>query len=335
MRKTELRVRSYEANTKELRGRARKHFSRRPIRLLTLFQNSLVFVLYLFSFCSIPLLSWAGNGTTTASFLELMPNGRAAGMGGAYTALANDASAMAWNPAGLTRVKSFSVHAMYQMYVQGTSYQYLAGAFDLPGLGPIGVHAAMLGSGDIPKTTEDSSGGLIESGTSFTTSDLNLGVGWATKLFFGMRVGVVGTWFQQRIDTGTTSGFAADFGWQWTPFPMLRLGAAYAHLGPKVNGESLPTTWRAGAAISLDPLMVAGEVTQAVGAPMIFHVGAEYELLGMLALRGGYQTGLGAGGLSGFQGGLGMKWSFLALDYALAPMGDLGLSHRVSLGLNF
>lgn len=279
--------------------------------------------------------TWAGNGTSTASFLELMPNGRAAGMGNAYTALVNDASAMAWNPAGLTRIKSVSVHAMYQMYVQGTSYQYLAGGYNLPGLGVMGVQAALLGSGDIPKTTEDSAGGLVESGTSFTASDLNLGVGWATQLLFGMRVGVVGKWFQQRIDTGTTSGFAADVGWQWTPIDILHLGATYTHLGPAVSGESLPTTWRVGAAVSFDPLLVVGEVSQAVGASMIFHVGAEYELLGIFALRGGYQTGAGTGGLSGLQGGIGMKWSFIALDYALAPMGDLGLSHRVSLGLNF
>ncbi len=308
---------------------------KKPLPLLSLFHTSLVVALYLFSFCFIPLSGWSGSGTTTAAFLEMMPNGRAAGMGNAYTAWANEASAMAWNPAGLTRVKSFSLHAMYQLYVQGTSYQYLAAACDLPGLGMFGVQAAMLGSGNIPKTTEDSSGGLVESGNSFTASDINVGIGWATKLMFGMRMGVVGTWLQQRIDATTTSGFVADIGWQWTLFQMFHLGVMYAHLGPEMNGERLPSTWRAGAAISLDPLLLVGEVSQTIGASMVYHVGAEYDLLDILAVRGGYQTGMGTGGLSGFVGGMGLRWSPFNLDYAMAPMGDLGVSHRVSLGLNF
>jgi len=43
-------------------------------------------------------------GTTAAPFLSIEVGSRAIGMGGAFVALANDASALYWNPAGLARM---------------------------------------------------------------------------------------------------------------------------------------------------------------------------------------------------------------------------------------
>ena len=41
------------------------------------------------------------TGTTAAKFLSTNIGSKAVGMGGAFTALANDGSAMYWNPAGI------------------------------------------------------------------------------------------------------------------------------------------------------------------------------------------------------------------------------------------
>ena len=46
------------------------------------------------------------TGTTAAQFLKIGVGPRAIGMGGAYTALADDINAMYWNPAGLSRMNS-------------------------------------------------------------------------------------------------------------------------------------------------------------------------------------------------------------------------------------
>jgi len=71
----------------------------------------------IFSFCCILLLGsnlvraqFNSNvskvGTIAASFLEIDVGARAVGMGGAFVAVADDATAIFWNPAGLSRLKS-------------------------------------------------------------------------------------------------------------------------------------------------------------------------------------------------------------------------------------
>ena len=50
------------------------------------------------------------KGTTAATFLSIPQGARAMGMGGAYVSVANDPSAMYWNPAGLTKVSGIGAY---------------------------------------------------------------------------------------------------------------------------------------------------------------------------------------------------------------------------------
>ena len=55
-------------------------------------------------------------------------------------------------------------------------------------------------------------------------------------------------------------------------------------------------------------------------------------------MRAGYQLGHGQdqlGSLVGFAAGFGVKISRLTLDYAFVPFGDLGDTHRMTLGWSF
>ena len=44
--------------------------------------------------------------TTSAAFLEIGPGARALGMGSAYVSVANDASTLYWNPAGMVNISN-------------------------------------------------------------------------------------------------------------------------------------------------------------------------------------------------------------------------------------
>ncbi|RIK54073.1 hypothetical protein DCC62_32005, partial [candidate division KSB1 bacterium] len=52
----------------------------------------------------IPILGNQRAGTAMAQFLKIGVGGRAVGMGEAFVALANDASALYWNPAGIAQM---------------------------------------------------------------------------------------------------------------------------------------------------------------------------------------------------------------------------------------
>ena len=68
----------------------------------------------------------ASPGADPFNFLLLDANARAAGMGGAYTALANDANALLYNPAGLGRISAHEATFMHNEHFQGVKQEYLA-----------------------------------------------------------------------------------------------------------------------------------------------------------------------------------------------------------------
>ncbi|MEK7728181.1 MAG: UPF0164 family protein, partial [candidate division KSB1 bacterium] len=86
-------------------------------------------------------------------FLTLGAGGRALGMGGAYSALANDVSAGYWNPAGLANIDYPQIMLMHSQQFGGVvKYDY--GSFALP-LGTsrsLGLGLIRLGVDDIPVT---------------------------------------------------------------------------------------------------------------------------------------------------------------------------------------
>jgi hypothetical protein len=66
--------------------------------------------------------------------------------------------------------------------------------------------------------------------------------------------------------------------------------------------------------------------------------GVEYWLANMMATRVGYQFGRGQdnlGGMTGFAFGVGLKLRSIMMDYAFVPFGDLGDTHRITMGARF
>ena len=69
--------------------------------------------------CCLPLISHSGfldsaTGTTGAQFLRICPGARPAALGGAFTAVTDDANAVAYNPASI----SFMPHQLCLILVQ-------------------------------------------------------------------------------------------------------------------------------------------------------------------------------------------------------------------------
>ncbi|MCK5534022.1 hypothetical protein KAI68_02815, partial [bacterium] len=81
-------------------------------------------------------------------YLQYGVGARALAMGGAYSGLANEASAGYWNPAGLALMDEFEISSMYASFFEGTSLNFIASAHPLgPKIGTFAITDVLLYSG--------------------------------------------------------------------------------------------------------------------------------------------------------------------------------------------
>lgn len=274
-------------------------------------------------------------GAQPFSFLGLDSSARAAALGGAYTALAADADALQYNPAGLGLLRENEVSFMHNQYFGTATQDHLAAAIR-PGFG---VSADVLNYGKLTRTTYASPGGTLGQ---FTIADTALSAGYG-RAFGPLAVGAAAKLLREANDGVSGQAVAGDAGvmWEIPGVRGLRFGAAAQNLGSKVrfqsDREALPATGRAGAAWSFAAF--GHENALAVDAVKVgadkarLSAGAETVAGESLALRLGYTTRSDAGvGVTAGVGWRGRNWS---VDYAIAPYGDLGLTHRVGASLRW
>ncbi|MCK4418849.1 hypothetical protein KAV79_03495, partial [Candidatus Aerophobetes bacterium] len=88
-----------------------------------------------------------------------------------------------------------------------------------------------------------------------------------------------------------------------------------------------------GAASKLKALTLAIDIAKPQDNQVYYCLGAEWSLRNVLALRVGYKTNQDIG--NGITAGIGLKMGKTSIDYAYVPYGDLGNTHRISLGIKF
>ncbi|NTV51931.1 MAG: OmpA family protein, partial [Candidatus Firestonebacteria bacterium] len=268
---------------------------------------------------------------------------RVTAMGGAGAALADNLDSLYWNPAGLGRVNDAWVEFAHGSLIQDVSHEFVA--FGMPVVRGHSLAAGInyFNLGAVDKTGMTPDGQIIPELGTFTPTLLGVNLGYGTLLSGGMTLGVGGKYLMETLGDVTQNTFALDLGCQ-LPFESgLVIAGALQNAGPKVNGYALPLEMRVGvgnpfrmsdtqkftAALDVEvPLLAVGQT--------LVHLGAEYALADLLLMRAGFalSDANSLGSLSGLTAGLGLNLGSWRLGYAFAPMGTLGSTHRISLGLN-
>jgi len=338
------------------------------------------FLLVILSSISASALFGAGN--TAANFLKIEPGARPAAIGGAYTAVANDASAVYWNAAGLSNLKSSELIVAHNIWFQDIQHSYVAFALPFgsslsryPSNSCLGFSATYLNAGSMEN--RDASGALT--GNSFSADDMSVSVAYARNLaaFTGtpLSAGITLKFIKQEIAQYSANSVACDIGMMY-PFAAagipFNLGLAVMNVGTPVKFISeeypLPLTLKTGVSfapfaksLSL-PLMVSLDASFPNDSAANWSLGTEYSVGNMLQLRAGYLSqdsltrgalmggSIGSGDesaitrLTGLMAGFGVKIPLsrfsnstqaLNLDYAFVPYGELGDTHRISLGMKW
>jgi len=301
----------------------------------------------------------AGPGTSAATFLQLGFGARPLALGEAFVAVADDASAMHYNPAGLALPARAAMLGEPRRYEMMVSHAMHIQDIRLSQMGlmarPWGVSLTHLQLGGIERRTTETA----RPDGHFGASDLMLGFSYGKTLGLwgtGLTVKTV----RQSIGEYTASAWAADFGVlrRFKAYPVS-FGASIVNLGQKVTfieeGFSLPTALRVGATYGMSknfPHALSLQLEKPRDGALNLRLGLEYLGFGPFALRAGYRTvssqqrsaalgqalGSQAPGLSEFYGmflGTGFRSKFGNMDYTLLPYGELGTAHRLSFSVKF
>ncbi len=296
--------------------------------------TTLILVLFGFSNSGI---SQNNPARTGLSFLKIGAGGRAAGMGEAFTAIADDPSTTYWNPAGLVLIEKSQFMFTHNEWLQDITHEFVAVNFNI-GKNYFGLSLITNSVGGIERRVTPTAEPLEE----FSAHDFMFGISYARNLKPDFSFGVTTKFLYQKIYVEESSGFAIDAGVHYrTPVRGLSAGFSLQNFGflteLKEEQTTLPKMARIGAAYLLPLTVLKGTFTVASDVVQIFdgashlNLGIEYEFQHLLALRFGYQTGYSE---KNIHGGFGIKFKRYQLDYAYVPFSsDLGNSHRISVGV--
>lgn len=287
------------------------------------------------------LLSAAGfaRAAETASFLDIGVGARGLGMGGAYSALGDDANALHWNPAGTARMEKREVSASHAELFENTRLDHLTYAHP-SGLGTFGAAFTYLSQGKL-----EGRDSLGHPTGGYAASDSAFSFGFARKTDLA-DLGVAAKYIRSHIGSAEAQTLAFDLGAK-KEFGAFVVGAAARNMGPGLKYEDqrndLPLRLALGAGYKLaGGHALAFELTngpRGTGTDAAF--GGEYQPMRGVLLRAGYTTKTTSSDGSGFDAargltlGLGLRNASWSFDYAILPMGELGRSHRLTLGARF
>jgi hypothetical protein len=294
-------------------------------------------------------------GTAGAKFLQIGVSARAIGMGEAFLGVSDDASALYYNPGGLSLLNQKEVVLTHIAYPAGIKYEFAGFVLPAPSMaGTFGIAFYALNMDDMPVTNYDYTDPFIGNGQTFTASDYAVGLSYSAGLTDRFSVGVTLKYITQLLAESKATGWATDLGLYYdTGFRNFKLCMSIANFGPDMKFDTepypLPQDFRFGTAIDVvqsehSRLTAAVQVSHPNDNLEKFNTGFEYWFNDMFALRLGKKfnydymdknSGFGEGMTFGAGIRLPISTYRLTVDYAYQDLGFLDAVNRFSLGFRF
>ena len=303
-----------------------------------------------------PTLGGQRAGISTAQFLKIGVGGRASAMGDAFVAIANDASALYWNPAGLVQFDEDEVIFSHNQWVVDINHEFLGGVYHFAGSFAVGLAITSLHMDDMPVTTEFAPFG---NGQYFGFGDIAVGLTYSQRMTDKFSFGATVRYIEETLDKLKMRGVMIDLGtYYWTGLGSTRFAVVVSNFGAELApdgdivlvGNRKKSEWQSFAPPTMFRIGFAFEPFQSEEHTITTSVqlnhpndnsenvslGAEYVWNKIFFIRGGYKFNVDE---QNYTFGAGIKIPIniarFTLDYSFSNFDRLGSAHRFSIILGF
>ncbi len=299
-----------------------------------------------------PTLGGQRAGISTLQFLKIGVGARAAAMGESFIAVADDASSLYWNPAGLSQTTENQILFSHNEWIVDIKHEFAGAIYHLSPNDAVGIAFTALHMDKMPVTTEVNPFGT---GEYFTFGDIALAVTYSKKMTDQFSFGGTIRYVEETLDKLKMRGVMVDLGTlYWTGLGTTRFAVTISNFGNEVapdgdvvlfgNREksdwqsfSPPTLFRIG--FAFEPyqtdqhrITTSAQLNHPNDNSENVTMGFEYAWKEIFFARGGYKFNVEEQNIS-FGAGLKVPVSIanVRFDYAFSNFDRLGSAHRFSL----
>jgi tetratricopeptide (TPR) repeat protein len=323
------------------------HADRVLSRVFSKLESAFLFAC-IFRFCLLATVPAFGESTggQVGQFLYFGSGARAMAMGGAFTAVSDDASATYWNPAGMSQITRKELTLMQSTLFADTTLDFYS--FVKPskkGGSAWGISMTKLGSAGFEKvdvTVDPNNPNQYSSVTNngtFAVQEQAISWAYGRKVVDHVSIGTALRQVTRSVDSSSDSSMLADLGVLFDAREGLRrYGITLKNVYAKTGGDTTdtyPLVLRFGASDQYfkKRLLLSLDLEKNVHADMGLHFGGEFGFTKRFKGRFGVQAAQ-SGGVNETDVGFGYGWKNLSFDYGIG-LATLGATSRISITLRF